>query len=348
MDYKYSIVVPAYNVEKYISEMVESIINQTYSNWELIIIDDGSKDKTGEICEQYVNDKVFVYHIENKGQIGARIEGIQKCSGDYTLVVDADDFLETNCLQEVNNVLNQKEYDSVIFPYDCCNEKLEYIYTTVAPDHIGELSQWEVLKWIIDLMNHGLVNKAVKTKLIKQGVSEAMVEKVSINGDLALIVPIMCYVKTAYYINVPLYKYRILPESTSHNRIYKNVIDTDHVTEAVVDVLKRHHLFNGEVECSIMRSYFMMIVWLLSEVNHSRFIAKEEIDQLHRSQFFQKSRRYETKPIASWIKIIELKVIRNEGKGALLWMNIFLRLDTFSRRLLHNIAEIAKKLSPKK
>ena len=344
MNYKYSIVMPAYNIEKYISEMIESIIQQTYLNWELIIIDDGSEDKTGEICDKYVCDKIVVHHIENKGQIGARIEGIKKCTGDYTLVVDADDFLEKNCLQEVNNVLSQREYDCIVFPFKCCDEKFNYIYTTSAPIHIGELSQRELIRWIIDSMNHGLVNKVVKTDLIKKGIAETMTEKVSINGDLALIIPIVCYVKTTFYLNIPCYKYRMFNGSISHNRLYKHVIDTDHVTKSIVDILKRHQLFNDEIETAVMKSYLEMIVWLISEVNNTRFIKKNEIEELHKSDFFRESETYESKELIGREKVVELKFIRNERKGALLCMNIFLKVDNAFKFIIYGMAKILKKV----
>lgn len=334
MNYKYSIVMPAYNIEKYVSIMIESIINQSYTNWELIIIDDGSKDKTGEVCDRYAGDNIFIYHIENKGQIGARIEGISKCTGDYTLVVDSDDFLEKNCLQAINTVLNRKSYDCVIFPFDCCDEQLTYISTTASPSHTGDLSRDELIKWIADTWNHGLVNKAVKTELIKKGAVEAMTERVSINGDFALIIPIMCHVKSAYYIDKSYYKYRMFEKSISHNRVYKHVIDTDHVTESVVSTLKRHHLFKDEIEQSIMKSYLSMIIWLIMEVNHIRFIKKCEIDELHNSQFFRDSKNYESRKSVGITGLVKLKLIRSEGYFPLLLMNLLLRIDTFLRSVL--------------
>lgn len=339
MDYKYSIVMPAYNIEKYIAEMIESIIDQTYSNWELIIIDDGSEDRTGEICDKYASDKVSVYHIENKGQIGARIEGIHKCTGDYVLVVDSDDFLVSSCLQKINDILNQKRYDCVVFPFDCCDEQLNYVYTTTAPSHTGELTQEELIKWIIDTMNHGLVNKAIKNDLIKKGISDAMTEKVSINGDFALIIPIMCYVKSAYYIDAPYYRYRMFEKSISHNRIYKHVTDTDHVIKSVVSVLRRHCLFYGEIEQTIMKSYLSMIIWLISEVNHIRFIKKHEINELHNSQFFKDSKKYESRKSVGITGLVKLNLIRREGYVALLLMNILFRMDTFLRVISRTAAK---------
>ena len=348
MNNKFSIVIPAYNIEKYIAVMIESIINQTYSKWELIIIDDGSTDKTGEICDKYLSDKVFVYHIENKGQIGARIEGVKKCTGDYTLVVDADDYLEAACLHDVNQVLSDKAYDCVVFPFDCCDETLNYEWTTVAPDHIGELTQQEIIKWIVDVMNHGLVNKVIRTEVIKKGVAEAMTEKVSINGDYALIIPIMCYVKTAYYLDRSYYKYRVFDNSISHRRKYQHVIDTDRVTSSVVDILKQHDLFSGAIEESVMKSYFMMIPWLMRDVCETRHIKQEEIDELHSSRFFNESKEYENKGLLGKVCMIEMKVIRRKGKISLFTMNILLKNLNYMSSMIHNLTRFKRKLVRKR
>ena len=114
---RYSIVMPAYNAESYIREMIDSIIIQTCTNWELIIIDDGSTDNTGKICDEYADDQIIVYHNENMGQIEARIEGIIRASGEYTLVVDADDRLKPHCLEAIDYVLEKQKYDCVAFNY---------------------------------------------------------------------------------------------------------------------------------------------------------------------------------------------------------------------------------------
>ncbi len=346
MNYKYSIVIPAYNAEKYIAVMVESIINQTYFNWELIIIDDGSEDQTGKICEKYANEKIFVHHIRNKGQIGARIEGINRCTGDYTLVVDADDYLDPNCLLEVNKVLDKKQYDCVFFAFDCCDANLNYEWTTMSPSHTGEQNQREVIKWIVDTMNHGLVNKVVRTDAIKKGASEAITKKVKINGDYALIIPIMCYVNTAYYVDESLYKYRVFEESISHSRKYQHVIDTDYVTGSIVDVLKQHGLFDGQIEESVMRSYFIMIPWLLREVCEHHSITREELRKLQSGQFFDDSIIYEKEYLKGKLLKFEWRMLRSDANKQLGWMNIIFRALNYyykTRQKLGKIVVEAKK-----
>lgn len=89
-----SIIVPCYKVEKYLSNCINSILHQSYTNWELILVDDGSPDRSGEICDEYakMDDRIRVIHIENRGVSSARNAGLDMMSGAYVSFLDSDDF----------------------------------------------------------------------------------------------------------------------------------------------------------------------------------------------------------------------------------------------------------------
>lgn len=91
-----SVVVPVYNVEKYLNQCIDSILEQTFSDFELILVDDGSKDRSGMICDQYAeaDARVIVIHTENRGVVTARKTGVNMAKGEYTVFVDSDDWLD--------------------------------------------------------------------------------------------------------------------------------------------------------------------------------------------------------------------------------------------------------------
>ena len=91
----FSIIVPVYNVEKYLTKCIDSILEQTFSDFEVILVDDGSTDNCGIICDQYVekDDRIQVIHKKNEGLVCARKTGISKASGQYILNVDSDDYI---------------------------------------------------------------------------------------------------------------------------------------------------------------------------------------------------------------------------------------------------------------
>lgn len=111
---KFSIVIPVYNVEEYIAKCLDSIKNQTYDNYEVIIVNDGTKDNSVDIIKKYLKDKRFsLYEKENGGLSDARNYGVKYISGDYLLFLDSDDYIEYDLLEHLNNILTKKEYDLI-------------------------------------------------------------------------------------------------------------------------------------------------------------------------------------------------------------------------------------------
>lgn len=113
---KFSIIIPIFNVEEYIEECIQSVINQDFLDYELILIDDGSTDGSASICDQYslINENIKVIHQSNSGVSAARNRGIQVAEGDYLLFLDGDDFLLDNVLNKINRILNDKDYDIIL------------------------------------------------------------------------------------------------------------------------------------------------------------------------------------------------------------------------------------------
>lgn len=115
---------PVYNVKKYLNESVESVLNQTYRNLELIIVDDGSTDGCYEMCENYrkLDPRCKVIHQENKGLLLARRAGIKVASGDYLINVDSDDKCSLSMLGELAAIINNKAPDMIIYNYSKLND----------------------------------------------------------------------------------------------------------------------------------------------------------------------------------------------------------------------------------
>lgn len=114
-----SVVVPVYNVEKYLGACIQSILDQTYTDFELILVDDGATDTSGTICDDYAekDSRIIVIHKKNGGLSDARNAGIQQASGKYMIFVDSDDYIENNTLQDVFMLAEQHQADLVIFGY---------------------------------------------------------------------------------------------------------------------------------------------------------------------------------------------------------------------------------------
>ena len=124
---KISVIIPVYNVEKYLRKCLYSVVSQKYENLEIILVDDGSTDNSAQICDEFANNdsRIKVIHKENGGVSSARNFGLNICVGDYISFVDSDDWLEADFYKWVND--NIQNNDLLIFDYFIANEKKKRI-----------------------------------------------------------------------------------------------------------------------------------------------------------------------------------------------------------------------------
>lgn len=115
-----SVIVPIFQVDKYLSTCLDSICNQTYRNLQIILIDDGSTDNSLSICEKYasIDNRIEVYHKDNGGLVSARKYGLEKAFGAYIAFVDGDDFINTNMYEELYKVINDSDADFICSGYN--------------------------------------------------------------------------------------------------------------------------------------------------------------------------------------------------------------------------------------
>lgn len=169
---KVSIIIPVYNVEKYIRKCFDSIINQKFTSYEVIIIDDGSKDSSGEICDEYCDrDSRFkVYHLQNQGAGKARNSGLDNAIGEYVFFVDADDWLEEKSLE---NHVNEIQYVDMVIGcsrnYYFKDEELKYSKIEYYSPANRYLDKDAVRNMYVDIAVNG-VSHAPHNKMYKKSI----------------------------------------------------------------------------------------------------------------------------------------------------------------------------------
>ena len=120
-----SIVVPVYNVEKFLDRCMDTIVNQTYKNIEIILVDDGSSDKSSEMCDNWAkkDERVKVIHKENQGAGMARNTGIENAVGDYICFFDSDDYVALDLVEKCINVIKKNRADAIMFAHATVDSK---------------------------------------------------------------------------------------------------------------------------------------------------------------------------------------------------------------------------------
>lgn len=172
---KFTIIIPAYNSQDYIEKAINSVLNQSYKNFELIIVNDGSTDKTLDLINNFAakDNRIRIFSKENGGYVSAIRKGIENATGDYTIFLGSDDYLDSNILNELNNapidnpdmfIFNTLQFNSEINKFD--------IYSNI--DHFEYVNDDSFYENIRDIENgRGLLcnrdtSKAFKTTNLKQ------------------------------------------------------------------------------------------------------------------------------------------------------------------------------------
>ena len=202
---------PVYNADQYLKQAIESVINQTYSNWQLVLIDDGSTDHSGEICDfHHLNDsRITVIHKKNQGVLSARVDAIKHASGDYILFIDADDFYSLDLLEKVYSIIVEKKADIIFFSYNKVNnQKLMPIQENYAEGFVNKNELYHSMMTSDDI--NSMCTKAFNAKLLKDDKTDYSYYYDCAYGEdkLQLLAP-LTKAMSVYYLNEHLYYYRI-------------------------------------------------------------------------------------------------------------------------------------------
>lgn len=166
-----SVIIPVYNVSNYLEQCVKSVVSQTYKNLEIILVDDGSTDQSGVLCDQIKkrDDRIIVKHQDNKGLSAARNAGIDLATGQYIFFLDSDDVLELNCLMRLHNNLIKNDLD-----ISCCHYT-EFIAGNIVPQDLRMYYSFSpddfMIKYFDAKFKNGVViacNKLYKAALWKE------------------------------------------------------------------------------------------------------------------------------------------------------------------------------------
>lgn len=231
-----SIIIPCYNAEKFITETIQSVLNQTYTDWELIIIDDGSKDNSSKIVASFLSDpRISYFYQENTGVSIARNNGISKVNGKYIAFLDADDIWTDSNLEEKINKLQNDEIDYVFSDKEHINEDSSSMNIFSKGTDINLLHHF--LLWDRTVIPGPASNLIVKKKCLDSGLRFDSKFSTAADQDF-------CFNLAAKYkgkiIAKPLFKYRILANSMSRNIA---TMEKDHI--AVYKKAAKNNLFNS-------------------------------------------------------------------------------------------------------
>lgn len=266
-----TIIVPVYNVEKYLDRCVKSILAQTFKDFELILVDDGSKDKSGEMCDIYskTDSRIKVIHKKNGGLSSARNAGIEAAAGDYLGFVDSDDYIAADMYEVLyNNMIKEKADISICGRYDCYGgkkpkENRKCYNVTNAEGAINLILQIGVSAW---------------DKLYKKSFFEKI--KFPINKtaeDAFIMIDLLMKCDKVVYTSDQKYYYFHRENSITTQLSCSNRFDDIEAWKKNYDLVNKYypHLHNV-IKCRLCESYFFVLDKVLNSYDEDKYLDKEK------------------------------------------------------------------------
>lgn len=252
-----SVIVPIYNKEKYIRQCVDSILNQTFSDFELILVDDGSSDDCHFICDEYKNkdERVKVIHKKNGGLVFARKQGFISSTGEYIMCVDADDYLEKDYLLNFKKEIELNHPDIVCADYCSSNNKLN---NKISKFENGFYDKNKIISLIFPYLiqskkaTYFPINiwaKAFKRELYSK-VQLGVDESISVGEDSCVSIPCIYYADSLSIINDKSYVYRINDDSMTGKR---KVFDSNYPHKLYLELIKHININEYDIKEQMYR-----------------------------------------------------------------------------------------------
>ena len=263
-----SIIVPVYNVENYLRECIDSIVAQAYRNIEVILIDDGSKDSSGKICDEYADkdNRVKVIHKENGGLSEARNSGLEIASGDWIAFVDSDDYIDSDMYEILLKNLNNTDADlSMCALYDVYNNTPE---AQVTNKETWELSSEQAIKMVMEakILSVTAVNKLYRKSLF----SDLKFEVGKIAEDAFIMVKLLDKCKKIVATNEKKYYYVHRENSITTQKFstkFLNVIEAYEQNSNII--LEKYPKLKDVAQTRMNWAYFYVLDRLLLDDNYN-------------------------------------------------------------------------------
>lgn len=246
-----SVIIPAYNLENYIEECVNSVRNQTYKNLEIIIVDDGSVDETFNICQRLAkeDERIVVVSQKNAGVTMARNKGLSLASGECVTFVDGDDTLEAEMYERMLEKIENRDLVSCGYIHHFSTQRIECVFddfegafnTLDEMEHIWKTMIYDLEKGKLHPVNPGLWSKIYRTDLTRK-VMNKIDAGIFYAEDAVFLYQYLLECKSVYFLRESYYHYQYRKESVCHSKNEMMLENANRMFLELKDVFAAHYL----------------------------------------------------------------------------------------------------------
>ena len=260
---QFSVIVPVYNAENYLHVCVDSVLAQTWKDYEVLLVDDGSCDASGSICDEYAqkHQNVVVIHQENQGQLSARRTGLKHAQGQFVCFVDSDDFIHPELLEKVAKIIKSIPVDVITFKWnqvDLHGQLLEEETPVFAEGEVSKEKYFQ--KMLSSLALNSLCKRICKRSLFDVNVDYSKYFDIQNGEDLLQSIPVICNAENFYYLNEAFYYYRTNPDSITHQYNKEEYKVLNVIRPALYNCML-YLGYNTETNTKLFFKFYLRSVW---------------------------------------------------------------------------------------
>lgn len=323
---KVSVIVPVYNVEEYLPKCIETLTGQTLKDIEIILVDDGSKDNSGKICDQYAekDTRIRVIHKQNAGVSAARNDGIAIAKGEYVIFVDSDDYVPLDSYEKMYENAKANHSDVVLADmYIHKGDKTEHVHFFDKPfvssdrKYLNELVKTDLYMTYCPnppaggpaFGYGGPTNKLVRKQFLEENDIKFDIRVKGIFDDIIYSAYLFATAKTVSYIDVPVYDYRIIGSSLTQS--YKsNMLEINDAIFTCWNEFFNKYDPNGEFE----KAYYGNVLRRLAQSLGKYFFSPNNPEKDRRKVCKQLHELLSTEPYATAAREVEFKKLTMQYK----------------------------------
>lgn len=330
----FTIGIPAYNAEYYLEECLKSLERQSQKDFEVILIDDGSRDRTGIICDNFKKKSfnTLVIHKSNQGVLSARKDIIEKARGEYIIFLDSDDCLRFDTVAECAKIAKKENYpDIIVFDYSTIQDFSSSNSTTTLQPGLHKKSEINSLrKALCSGELNSVCFKAIKTDILKPTTEQ--LPKLIYSEDFYQMILVLAESLSLYYLKFPLYFYRQNDQSNTKNFHLQYLFD---LKITLSKLLTAGDLWNlkKEAEKGALLQICYLASILVSDTSIKPACKKAHLDEIKKTILELQISKQSINTLRFDLRII----IRSLVKGNKHLAKIILHLHLVLRSLLHRI-----------
>ena len=326
---KISVIVAVYNTSKYIKRCLDSLLNQTYKNIEIIVIEDGSTDNSKDILDEYKNTCKIFYNEKNSGLAYSRNVGLDESTGDFVGFIDSDDYVDSVYYEKLMQSIIDNKSDISI-----CDMKL--IYEASNTELINKCFENEFN--LINVVNNGLAASACNKLFKKSIINKYRFSVGKVNEDIAVVVPSLCDAKKISYAEGVAYNYVQRENSIQNSKFSEKRFDIFTGIDQTLERIKNHKDYDQLKDALIFNQIILLFIYVIPR--EKRFFYRYKILK----KYYKLSKKYNIRTNKNYWRFLDLSgkkhavyyriLMKTECSGLCLTANLLLTIYKVLIKLL--------------